>query len=90
MYGEKLKRAVEAVDYFLHSLSPQDRFDLILFNDESYPFSPVPLAATPENVEQPSRLSGTRCSAARPICERRWRKESICRRSFRPANTASF
>ena len=24
MYGEKLKSAVEAVDYFLHSLSPQD------------------------------------------------------------------
>ena len=52
MYGEKLKRAVEAVDYFLHSLSPQDRFDLVLFNDEAYPFSPVPLPATPENVEQ--------------------------------------
>jgi Ca-activated chloride channel family protein len=52
MYGEKLKRAVEAVDYFLHSLTPQDRFDLILFNDEPYLFSPAPLPATPEYVEQ--------------------------------------
>ena len=52
MYGEKLKRAVEAVDYFLHSLTPQDGFDLVLFNDEAYPFSPSPLPATPENVEQ--------------------------------------
>ena len=52
MYGEKLKRAVEAVDYFLHSLSPQDQFDLVLFNDEAYSFSPAPLPATPENVEQ--------------------------------------
>ncbi len=52
MYGEKLKRAVEAVDYFLHSLLPQDRFDLVLFSDEAYPFSPAPLPATPENVEQ--------------------------------------
>jgi Ca-activated chloride channel family protein len=51
MYGEKLNRAVEAVEYFLHSLSPQDRFDLILFNEEPSPLSPVPLAATPENVE---------------------------------------
>lgn len=52
MYGEKLKRAVEAVDYFLHSLSEQDRFNLVLFNDEPYSFAPAPLPATPENVEQ--------------------------------------
>ncbi|HEX3250692.1 MAG TPA: VIT domain-containing protein [Pyrinomonadaceae bacterium] len=52
MYGEKLKRAVEAVDYFLHSLSPQDHFDLIIFNDDAYSFSPAPLPATAENVEQ--------------------------------------
>lgn len=52
MYGEKLKRAVEAVDYFLHSLTPQDNFDLVLFNDEAYSFAPSPLPATPENVEQ--------------------------------------
>jgi len=52
MYGEKLKRAVEAVDYFLHSFTPQDRFNLVLFNDEAYAFSPAPLPATPENVEQ--------------------------------------
>ena len=51
MYGEKLKSAVEAVDYFLHSLSPQDQFDLIIFNDESYPFAPAPLPATTDNVE---------------------------------------
>ena len=51
MYGEKLRRAVEAVDYFLHSLSAQDHFDLIIFNDEPYTFSPSPLPATPENVE---------------------------------------
>jgi len=51
MYGEKLKSAVEAVDYFLHSLSPQDQFDLVIFNDESYPFSPAPLPATTDNVE---------------------------------------
>lgn len=51
MYGEKLRRAVEALDYFLNSLSPQDHFDLILFNEETYAFSPAPLPATPDNVE---------------------------------------
>jgi Ca-activated chloride channel homolog len=51
MYGEKLKRAVEALDYFLNSLAPQDHFDLILFNEETYAFSPAPLPATPDNVE---------------------------------------
>ena len=52
MYGEKLKRAVEAVDYFLHSLTEQDHFDLIIFNDEAYSFAPAPLPATADNVEQ--------------------------------------
>jgi Ca-activated chloride channel family protein len=52
MYGEKLVRAVEAVDYFLHSLTPQDQFNLILFNGEADFFSPVPVEATPERVEQ--------------------------------------
>jgi Ca-activated chloride channel homolog len=51
MYGDKLKRAVEALEYFLNSLSPQDHFDLILFNEETYAFSPAPLAATSDNVE---------------------------------------
>lgn len=52
MYGEKLKRAVEAVDYFLHSLSAEDHFNLIIFNDEAYPFAPSPLSVTADNVEQ--------------------------------------
>ncbi|HEX8922968.1 MAG TPA: VIT and VWA domain-containing protein, partial [Pyrinomonadaceae bacterium] len=52
MYGEKLTRAVESVDYFLHGLAPQDHFNLILFNEEANFFSPVPVEATPERVEQ--------------------------------------
>jgi Ca-activated chloride channel family protein len=52
MHGEKLTRAVEAIDYFLHSLSPADRFNLILFNEETNFFSPAPVEATRENVEQ--------------------------------------
>lgn len=52
MYGEKLKRAVEALDYFLHSLTPRDQFELILFNEEPSALSPSPLTATAENVER--------------------------------------
>jgi Ca-activated chloride channel homolog len=52
MYGEKITRAVEAVDFFLHDLAPQDSFNLILFNEEASFYSPAPVKATPEAVEQ--------------------------------------
>jgi Ca-activated chloride channel family protein len=52
MYGEKLSRAVESVDYFLHGLAPQDHFNLILFNEETHFFSPAPVEATPDKVEE--------------------------------------
>lgn len=52
MHGEKLTRAVEAVDFFLHSLQPQDQFNLALFNDGFAPFAAVPQSATTENVER--------------------------------------
>ena len=52
MHGEKLARAVEAVDFFLHSLQPQDQFNLALFNDGFAPFAAAPQPATTENVER--------------------------------------
>ncbi|HEX8998802.1 MAG TPA: VIT and VWA domain-containing protein [Blastocatellia bacterium] len=52
MHGEKLQRAVEAADFFLHSLQPQDHFNLALFNDGFAPLAPAPLPATTENVER--------------------------------------
>jgi len=52
MHGEKLSRAVEAIDFFLHSLQSRDQFNLILFNDRVEPLSPNPLPATSENVER--------------------------------------
>jgi Ca-activated chloride channel family protein len=51
MYGDKLARAVEAIDFFLHNLAPEDEFNLIIFNDEAELFAANPLAATTENVE---------------------------------------
>lgn len=38
MYGDKLARAVEAAEFFLHSLNTQDEFNLVLFNDETKVF----------------------------------------------------
>ena len=51
MYGDKLVRAVEAADYFLHNLNADDEFNLILFSDEAATFAVNPLPATAENVE---------------------------------------
>src|SRR5205085_938730 len=42
MYGDKLARAVEALDYFLHSLTPQDSFNLVLFNEDASTFASSP------------------------------------------------
>lgn len=51
MYGEKLRRAVEAADFILRDLDGRDEFNLVLFGNAPQVFSPVALAATPENIE---------------------------------------
>lgn len=51
MRGEKLERAVEAVDYFLHNLRAGDEFNLILFNDDAQVFAENPVAAAPDKIE---------------------------------------
>ncbi len=52
MYGDKLLRAVESVDYFLHNLNEADEFNLILFNNEAILFNEKPVSATTANVEK--------------------------------------
>jgi Ca-activated chloride channel homolog len=52
MRGEKLTRSFEAVDYFLHDLTPRDNFNLVLFNEETAALSDNPLQATPEQIER--------------------------------------
>lgn len=52
MYGDKLLRSVEALDYFLHNLSKADEFNLILFNDETILFNEKPVSATTANIEK--------------------------------------
>ena len=66
MQGDKLARAFESVEYFLHGLTPRDRFNLLLFNSDTSAFSDEPLSATPDEVVglcerlNPSRLPGRR------------------------------
>src|SRR5437868_8073937 len=50
--GDKLARAFEAVEYFLHGLTPRDSFNLLLFNSETAALSNEALPATPEQVER--------------------------------------
>ena len=52
MRGDKLARAYEAVDYFLHGLNSRDSFNLLLFNSDTASLSDEPLPATPEEVER--------------------------------------
>jgi Ca-activated chloride channel homolog len=56
MYGDKLSRAVEAIDFFLHNLTPEDEFNLILFSDEAAAFAPKPVAATTKTIENALRF----------------------------------
>ena len=52
MSGEKLDRAFEAVQHFLTSLTPADRFNLLLFNDDVLAFGDEPVAGTPAEIER--------------------------------------
>lgn len=51
MYGDKLARAVEAIDFFLHNLTPEDEFNLVLFSDETNFFAAQKVSGTAENIE---------------------------------------
>lgn len=52
MSGEKLDRAFEAFQAFAGSLTPADRFNLILFNDDVALLGSDPVPGSPENVER--------------------------------------
>jgi Ca-activated chloride channel family protein len=64
MQWEKLERSYRALDALLRGLHPVDHFNLLLFNTEVTPFSPQPVAASPDAIEKAlafvkgSRLKG--------------------------------
>ena len=64
MQWEKLERSYAALEATLHSLTPADYFNVLLFNQAVTPFKPSPVAADPATVQaaldfvRASRLRG--------------------------------
>jgi Ca-activated chloride channel family protein len=52
MQWEKLERSYMAMERVLRSLTPNDRFSLLLFNSSVTPFQTAPIAASRENVDK--------------------------------------
>jgi len=52
MQWEKLDRAFEATEALLRSLTPQDSFNLMLFNDDVTAFSDKPVDGRPEQIDR--------------------------------------
>jgi Ca-activated chloride channel family protein len=51
MAGDKIDQAKGALRFFLSSLRPEDRFNVVPFATEPRPFFPEPVQATEENVK---------------------------------------
>ena len=52
MQWEKLERSFRGLESLVRSLTPQDRFNVLLYNDKVDAFSPAPVEATTEAVER--------------------------------------
>lgn len=52
MHWEKLDRAYETVEGLLRSLTPQDSFNIVLFNDDVIALSETPLEGRPDQVDR--------------------------------------
>ena len=52
MQWDKLERSYEAMQKVLHSLTTQDKFNLLLFNSKIANFQPAPAAVTPVSLQQ--------------------------------------
>ena len=52
MQWEKLERSYQALESLLRMLRPDDRFDVLLFNNQVQPFQPAPVSADPANIQR--------------------------------------
>jgi Ca-activated chloride channel family protein len=52
MQWDKLERSYEAMQKVLHSLSVDDRFNLLMFNSKITAFQPTAVSATPANLQK--------------------------------------
>lgn len=51
MQWDKLERSYSAMESLLHTLTPADHFNLLLFNSRTRAFAPAPVAATAANID---------------------------------------
>ncbi len=63
MQWEKLEREFQTFEALVRLLKPTDEFNLIVYNDKVAPYSPAPVAATPDAIEK--ALSFLRAAALR-------------------------
>jgi Ca-activated chloride channel family protein len=52
MQWEKLERSYQALETLLRTLQPSDSFNLILFNSQTQPFQPAPVAADHGGIQR--------------------------------------
>ena len=90
MYGDKLSRAVEATDFFLHNLTPEDEFNLILFNSETAVFAPKPVSATNEQIENALEFVKNSYISGGTNLRKSFEKAVEQTKLFRKANGKSF
>ena len=45
MFGAKLDQSIRAIARSLEQLGPEDRFNILLFNNQVLPWKPIPVAA---------------------------------------------
>jgi uncharacterized protein YegL len=52
MQGAKIEQAKNALKFFLQSLKPADRFNIVPFSTEARPFAQTPVAASAEKIKE--------------------------------------
>ena len=81
MQWEKLEREFQALEALLRSLKPADEFNLLVYNDKVAPFSPAPVAATPDAIEK--TLDFLRAAALRGGTNMQAALDAAARAAFR-------
>lgn len=58
MQGEKIKQARRALEFFLESLKPHDRFNIVAFSTEATPFAKQPVQASRDEIAKAKDFVG--------------------------------
>ena len=92
MQWEKLERSYQALETLLRGLQPADKFNLILFNSQTQPFQPAPIAADAGAIQRAldfvkaSRLrGGTNLQLALDGGLQQWHRRGQRQSLYRPS-----